>query len=170
MTHALLECSAPRKPIPGKRRVRIDSSASTSNSALLGSFVRRFSRSNHPPTSSDSLMVNGLDLGTVYPQITLRRLLYYIDYNSGFSIPQRWSKPDALPRAQTSREVDRSLLEVDDNLATTSRHGSPGTHSPDVVFFAGLAVGRREHEIQFPVPIRVRLRTNSSSGSSVLPR
>jgi hypothetical protein len=55
----------PLKPMPGNRRVRIDSSARISSKALLGSLVRRFSRSSQPPTSSESLIVNGLDLDTV---------------------------------------------------------------------------------------------------------
>src|SRR5215210_7996474 len=63
INHGLLECSGPLKPMSGKRRVRIDSSARISSKALLGSLVRRFSRSSQPSTSSESLMVNGLDLG-----------------------------------------------------------------------------------------------------------
>src|SRR5688500_9004283 len=51
--------------MPGKRRVRMDSLARISSKALLGNLVRRFSRSSQPPTSSESLIVNGLDLDMV---------------------------------------------------------------------------------------------------------
>jgi len=60
----------PLKPMPGNRRVRIDSSARISSRALLGSLVRRFSRSSQLPTSSESLMVNGLDLGIAVTSVS----------------------------------------------------------------------------------------------------
>ena len=68
--HTLLECSGPLKPMPGKRRVRIDSSARISSRVLLGNLVRRFSRSSQLPTSSESLMVNGLDLGIAVTSVS----------------------------------------------------------------------------------------------------